>query len=147
MREPPMDTPPKPTHLPDWASDELPLLTETVDEPAIPLLSDPLPEAPLLREPALREPALREPLLRDPQLAEPPESLPPAAGREQPLPTLRPAGDALRHEPLAQIERELHAAAQLIMQEVIDDYMLQIEAELHRRLEEHLASILRAGRR
>lgn len=132
MREPPMDTPPKPTHLPDWASDELPLLTETVDEPAIPLLSDPLPEAPLLR---------------DPQLAEPPESLPPAAGREQPLPTLRPAGDALRHEPLAQIERELHAAAQLIMQEVIDDYMLQIEAELHRRLEEHLASILRAGRR
>ena len=137
MREPPMDTPPKPTHLPDWASDELPLLTETVDEPAIPLLSDPLPEAPLLREP----------LLRDPQLAEPPESLPPAAGREQPLPTQRPAGDALRHEPLAQIERELHAAAQLIMQEVIDDYMLQIEAELHRRLEEHLASILRAGRR
>lgn len=137
MREPPMDTPPKPTHLPDWASDELPLLTETVDEPAIPLLSDPLPEAPLLREPALREP----------QLAESPESLPPAAGREQPLPTLRPAGDALRHEPLAQIERELHAAAQLIMQEVIDDYMLQIEAELHRRLEEHLASILRAGRR
>lgn len=137
MREPPMDTPPKPTHLPDWASDELPLLTETVDEPAIPLLSDPLPEAPLLREPTLREP----------QLAEPPESLPPAAGREQPLPTLRPAGDALRHEPLAQIERELHAAAQLIMQEVIDDYMLQIEAELHRRLEEHLASILRAGRR
>ncbi|THG79770.1 DNA polymerase III subunit chi [Pseudomonas sp. A-1] len=132
-----MDTPPKPTHLPDWASDELPLLTETVDEPAIPLLSDPLPEAPLLREPTLREP----------QLAEPPESLPPAAGREQPLPTLRPAGDALRHEPLAQIERELHAAAQLIMQEVIDDYMLQIEAELHRRLEEHLASILRAGRR
>ena len=132
-----MDTPPKPTHLPDWASDELPLLTETVDEPAIPLLSDPLPEAPLLREPALREP----------QLAEPPESLPPAAGREQPLPTLRPAGDALRHEPLAQIERELHAAAQLIMQEVIDDYMLQIEAELHRRLEEPLASILRAGRR
>ncbi len=127
-----MDTPPKPTHLPDWASDELPLLTETVDEPAIPLLSDPLPE---------------EPLLREPQLAEPPESLPPPAGRERPLPTLRPAGDALRHEPLAQIERELHAAAQLIMQEVIDDYMLQIEAELHRRLEEHLASILRAGRR
>lgn len=111
-----MDTPPKPSHLPEWASDELPLLTETVGEPAIPLLSDPLPEAP-------------------------------PAGREPPPATLRPAGDALRHEPLAQIERELHAAAQLIMQEVIDDYMLKIEAELHRRLEEHLASILRAGRR
>lgn len=116
-----MDTPPKPSHLPEWASDELPLLTETVGEPAIPLLSEPLPEAPLLREPP--------------------------AGREPPPPVLRPAGDALRHEPLAQIERELHAAAQLIMQEVIDDYMLKIEAELHRRLEEHLASILRAGRR
>ncbi|MNF02554.1 hypothetical protein D3C80_2017140 [compost metagenome] len=49
--------------------------------------------------------------------------------------------------PMAQIERELHAAAELIMQEVIDDYMLQIEAELHRRLEDHLASLLRAGRR
>jgi hypothetical protein len=120
-----MDTPPKPSHLPEWASDELPLLTETVGEPAIPLLS---------------ETAMEDvPLLSERLPASPPPS--PAA---PPRPAAREARQA---EPLAQIERELHAAAQLIMQEVIDDYMLQIEAELHRRLEDHLASILRAGRR
>ncbi|MCQ4346173.1 DNA polymerase III subunit chi [Pseudomonas stutzeri] len=130
-----MDTPPKPSHLPEWASDELPLLTETVGEPPIPLL----------REPLLREPPLREPPLREPQAP-----LPPPDGRETPPPAAvapRPSAPPPRGEPLAQIERELHAAAQLIMQEVIDDYMLKIEAELHRRLEDHLASILRAGRR
>lgn len=120
-----MDTPPLPPHpanLPDWASDELPLLTETVGEPVIPLLSEPLDSVPLLSDPL---PAPR---------------VPPAVAS-------RPSAAAEPAMPMAQIERELHAAAQLIMQEVIDDYMLQIEAELHRRLEDHLASLLRAGRR
>ena len=117
-----MDTPPTPANLPHWASDELPLLTETIGEPAIPLLSERLPDTP--------------------------ESPPPAGVAEAAPAPPRPSGAAPRaSEPLAQIERELHAAAQLIMQEVIDDYMLQIEAELHRRLEEHLSKILRAGRR
>ena len=122
-----MDTPPNPphpSHLPEWASDELPLLTETVGEPAIPLLSERAPEAPVLAERAPSSP--------------PPRPVAPSRAAASP---------AAASEPLAQIERELHAAAQLIMQEVIDDYMLQIEAELHRRLEEHLAKILRAGRR
>ncbi|MBV2133824.1 DNA polymerase III subunit chi [Pseudomonas sp. MAP12] len=121
-----MDTPPlppHPAHLPDWANDELPLLTETVGEPGIPLLSEVVPTTPRPSAPA----------------SPPAQAMatPPAASLASP-----PAA-----EPLAQIERELHAAAQLIMQEVIDDYMLQIEAELHRRLEEHLAKVLRAGRR
>lgn len=123
-----MDTPPippQPARLPDWANDELPLLTETVGEPVIPLLSE-REAAPL---PPERAPASPPPTMR-------------AA-----MPTPKPAGTAPAAEPLAQIERELHAAAQLIMQEVIDDYMLQIEAELHRRLEDHLAGLLRAGRR
>lgn len=107
-----MDTPPKPAAWPDLINDELPLLTETVGEPAIPLLSEQVASEP--------PPAVASPV-----------SPPPA---RQP-------------EPMAQIERELQAAARLIMQEVIDDYMLQIEAELHRRLEDHLASLLRAGRR
>ena len=132
-----MDTPPlppHPAHLPDWASDELPLLTETVGEPAIPLLSEPADGVPLLSE----------------QLPARPPAIPPAT----PTPTASAASRAVPADsasdatmPLAQIERELHAAAELIMQEVIDDYMLQIEAELHRRLEEHLAKVLRAGRR
>lgn len=135
-----MDTPPKPSHLPEWACDELPLLTETVGEPSIPLLREPP-----LREPPFCDPVdvpvLREPVLREPPLAERPTA---AQQASAPRPT---AGAARESEPLAQIERELHAAAQLILQEVIDDYMLKIEAELHRRLEDHLTSILRAGRR
>ncbi len=126
-----MDTPPTPANLPHWASDELPLLTETIGEPAIPLLSERLPDTP-----------------ESPAPAAAPASPPPAGVAEAAPAPPRPSGAAPRaSEPLAQIERELHAAAQLIMQEVIDDYMLQIEAELHRRLEEHLSKILRAGRR
>lgn len=126
-----MDTPPlppQPANLPDWANDELPLLTETVGEPGIPLLSEVVP--------ATLRPAGGEPV-------SPPR--PPAPAMSAPTAASMAATAAA--EPLAQIERELHAAAQLIMQEVIDDYMLQIEAELHRRLEEHLAKVLRAGRR
>lgn len=136
-----MDTPPLPPHpanLPDWASDELPLLTETVGEPAIPLLREPL-----LREQLLSEPADAVPLLSEQVPASPPAK--PPATPAAPAASAASASDAAM--PLAQIERELHAAAELIMQEVIDDYMLQIEAELHRRLEDHLASLLRAGRR
>lgn len=127
-----MDTPPlppQPANLPDWANDELPLLTETVGEPGIPLLSEVVPATP---RPAASEPTS-------------PPPYPPAPA--MPTPTAASLAATAAAEPLAQIERELHAAAQLIMQEVIDDYMLQIEAELHRRLEEHLAKVLRAGRR
>ena len=120
-----MDTPPTPANLPHWASDELPLLTETVGETNLPLLSERLPETPEA------PPAIDTP---------PPAAVPAGVSRSA-------LAEARGREPLAQIERELHAAAQLIMQEVIDDYMLQIEAELHRRLEEHLSKILRAGRR
>lgn len=138
-----MDTPPLPPHpanLPDWASDELPLLTETVGEPAIPLLREPL-----LREPLLSEPADAVPLLSEQVPASPPAKPPATPAAPAASAASASASDAAM--PLAQIERELHAAAELIMQEVIDDYMLQIEAELHRRLEDHLASLLRAGRR
>lgn len=140
MATPPI--PPHPAHLPDWANDELPLLTETVGEPVIPLL----------REPLLSEPADAVPLLSEQVPASPPAT--PPATPVTPAPTAAAASRAVPADsasdagmPLAQIERELHAAAELIMQEVIDDYMLQIEAELHRRLEEHLAKVLRAGRR
>ncbi|MNY30407.1 hypothetical protein D3C86_1645150 [compost metagenome] len=126
MATPPI--PPHPAHLPDWANDELPLLTETVGEPLIPLLREPADDVPLLSE---QVPA-----------SSPPVTPPPAVSRAVPADSA--SANAM---PMAQIERELHAAAELIMQEVIDDYMLQIEAELHRRLEDHLASLLRAGRR
>lgn len=125
-----MDTPPippKPAAWPDLINDELPLLTETVGEPAIPVLSEQVAALPLLSERVVP--------------SSPPPAPPVAA------PASPPSAAAPADEPMAQIERELQAAARLIMQEVIDDYMLQIEAELHRRLEDHLAKILRAGRR
>lgn len=137
MDHPPI--PPHPAHLPDWASDELPLLTETVGEPVIPLLREALPDPARANAPADDVSLLAEPLPAELPLAPPAASVPPLAPR--------PAASATAGMPLAQIERELQAAAELIMQEVIDDYMLQIEAELHRRLEEHLAKVLRAGRR
>lgn len=131
-----MDTPPippKPAAWPDLINDELPLLTETVGEPAIPVLSERIAAVPLLSDP----------------LPATPPAAPTVAPPQQPLPTGRPTQADAEEEamPMAQIERELQAAARLIMQEVIDDYMLQIEAELHRRLEDHLTSLLRAGRR
>lgn len=159
MDHPPI--PPHPAHLPDWASDELPLLTETVGEPVIPLLREPLPEpasaaataadAPSASVPAEDVPLLDEPLPAErPGAAPPVLPVPPAAPLASAIAANRTAPTASTSDadmPLAQIERELHAAAELIMQEVIDDYMLKIEAELHRRLEEHLAKVLRAGRR
>lgn len=135
-----MDTPPKTAAWPDLINDELPLLTETVGEPAIPLLQEPLP-----LEPQLAEPLEQAPLQAAPQPVEPPPA--PLAPPLAPAPVSRPAAASDEAMPMAQIERELQAAARLIMQEVIDDYMLQIEAELHRRLEDHLSKILRAGRR
>lgn len=132
-----MDTPPippQPAAWPDLINDELPLLTETVGEPVIPVLSERVPAVPpLLSEVIPPEPA--------PLRAAAPSTFaaPPHPADAPPVPSAA--------EPMAQIERELQAAARLIMQQVIDDYMLQIEAELHRRLEDHLASLLRAGRR
>ena len=124
-----MDIPPKPAAWPDLVNDELPLLTETVGEPAIPVLSERIAATP----PAETPPAA-------PTTPRPAPLMPPLVSRPAP-----PLDEEAM--PMAQIERELQAAARLIMQEVIDDYMLQIEAELHRRLEDHLARILRAGRR
>lgn len=128
-----MDIPPKPAAWPDLINDELPLLTETVGEPVIPLLREPLLSEQVAAEPPPEAAPVSPPPARQPETA---FAAPPAAASSAP-----PA------EPMAQIERELQAAARLIMQEVIDDYMLQIEAELHRRLEDHLSKILRAGRR
>jgi hypothetical protein len=100
---------------------EPPLLTDSIDPRNIPLLSDIVP-------PAFSERPL-QPI--PPQPAAPPRHAPAA----------RPPSLELNR-----LEGELRIAAELILQDVIDDFVPQIEAELRRRLEEHLPDILSTRR-
>ncbi|WP_137819558.1 DNA polymerase III subunit chi [Pseudomonas sp. 2FG] len=123
-----MDTPKpphKPTHLLDdlesirefLAGDESlepPLLTDAIELGEIPLLSD---------------------------IVSPGETPPPsAAAIPTPLPatlasSVQQAVLSDSSSELSRLDNELRAAAQLILQDVIDDFVPQIEAELQRRLE------------
>ncbi|MGH8353017.1 MAG: DNA polymerase III subunit chi [Pseudomonas sp.] len=131
-----MDTPKppkKPTHLLDdlesirelLGDDHLdpPLLTDSIDPLAIPLLSDIVTPPPVPASPAVHAPA--------------------------PAPTPTPGVMAASVPPvpaeareLNRLDGELRAAAQLLLQDVIDDFVPQIEAELKRRLEARLQRLL-----
>ncbi|ATR81960.1 DNA polymerase III subunit chi [Pseudomonas sp. FFUP_PS_473] len=95
-----------------------PLLTETVDHNE---------QIPLLLEEAI-EPVV--PTLE----AEVPSAQPPA--QEAPDPQAR------RQDTLLHLDVELRAAAQLIMQDVIDDFAPHIETEIKRRLDARLERLL-----
>ncbi len=126
--------PPPPAHLLDDLESirdllegdlEPPLLTDTVDADAIPVLSDVVAPPPADAHP-LAEPA-----------PEPPLAAAPAA-----MPDV-PAFEATRQNAeRARLDSELRAAAQLILQDVIDDFVPQIEAELTRRLQARLGRLL-----
>ncbi|RFD27967.1 DNA polymerase III subunit chi [Pseudomonas sp. GL93] len=90
-----------------------PLLTETVEgEVQIPLLFDMVGGKPASAAPA-------------PEVAEP-------------APAAEKAPDAL----LLHLDNELRAAAQLIMQDVIDDFAPHIEAEIKRRMDARMERLL-----
>ncbi|WP_079203019.1 DNA polymerase III subunit chi [Pseudomonas sp. CC6-YY-74] len=125
-----MDTPKppqKPTHLLDdlesirqLLGDENldpPLLTDTIDPDSIPLLSDIVtpPPAPVA------EPAPQ------PQAATLHSSIEQTFSRDSDM---------------NRLDNELRAAAELILQDVIDDFVPQIEAELKRRLQARLSRLL-----
>ncbi|APV40933.1 DNA polymerase III subunit chi [Pseudomonas frederiksbergensis] len=96
-----------------------PLLTETVeegDQEQIPMLFDTVGANPPILEPA------------------PPT---PAAPAAQPAPAASKSADELLH-----LEDELRAAAQLIMQDVIDDFAPHIETEIKRRLSARMERLL-----
>ena len=96
-----------------------PLLTETVedgDQEQIPMLFDTVGANPPILEPA------------------PPA---PAAPAAQPAPAASKSADELLH-----LEDELRAAAQLIMQDVIDDFAPHIETEIKRRLSARMERLL-----
>lgn len=163
-----MDTPklpPKPAHLLDDLESirallgdepngaEPPLLTETLDADGIPLLSEivePVPVPPAAETP----PAPPRPLFQAapvaPAPAPTPTPTPPVEGAPAPaLAPTQPMADAIRQRmtpagnpELVRLDNELRAAAQLILQDVIDDFVPQIEAELKRRLEARLTRLL-----
>jgi hypothetical protein len=129
-----MDTP-KPPQQPTHLLDDLesirqllgdenldpPLLTDSIDLDAIPLLSD----------------------IVTPPLA---PSHPPVVV-SAPLPqatTLRSSIEQTlsRDSDMHRLDNELRAAAELILQDVIDDFVPQIEAELKRRLQARLSRLL-----
>ena len=139
-----MDTPklpPEPAHLLDDLEsirallddepngNEPPLLTESLDADGIPLLSERVEPAPAQPVP----PA--QPQVQAVPASAPAPSQPVAESIRQ---RLTPAGDP----ELARLDSELRAAAQLILQDVIDDFVPQIEAELKRRLDARLTRLL-----
>ncbi len=95
---------------------EPPLLTETIDPQSIPLLSE---------------------IVTPAYAAQPLQPITP--------PRPEPGAGTLSHAPLSRqvselsrLDGELRAAAQLLLQDVIDDFVPQIEAELKRRLQDRL---------
>jgi len=127
-----MDTPKpqqKPTHLLDdlesirqlLGDDNLqpPLLTDTVDDGE-------QEQIPMLFDSVGNEPAAVEP---------PPAPAPTPAA--QPSAPVNKGPDALLH-----LDSELRAAAQLILQDVIDDFAPHIETEIKRRLDARMERLL-----
>jgi hypothetical protein len=98
---------------------EPPLLIDSLDPDSIPLLSEIVTPPPNMAAPA-------------------PKPLPPAAQ------SLRETVNqsVSRDSEVNRLDSELRAAAQLILQDVIDDFVPQIEAELKRRLEARLPRLL-----
>ncbi|MBG6289048.1 DNA polymerase III subunit chi [Pseudomonas nitroreducens] len=114
----------KPPHDPDHLLEDLKKIQDLLDESAA--------EPPLLTESF--EPD-NIPLLSD---VVTPAPQGPAAPAIQPV---EPNAVAQASE-LNRLDLELRAAAQLILQDVIDDFAPQIEAELQRRLEARMQRLL-----
>ena len=121
---------------------EPPLLTETLDDDLqIPVLSEiiePGPDAPAavpLAAVTLSYPV--QPAVAPPQ-PQPPRPVPAT-------PSAASIGSTVQLSLAAQgkLDTELRAAAQLILQDVIDDFVPQIEAELKRRLDARLDRLLK----
>ncbi|WP_440974058.1 DNA polymerase III subunit chi [Pseudomonas koreensis] len=124
-----MDTPKtlqKPAHLLDDLESIRQLLGDDNLQP--PLLTDTVDEGEQEQIPMLFEAVD----------ATPPAIEPPAAPAPAPVAAPVDKGpDALLH-----LDRELRAAAQLIMQDVIDDFAPHIETEIKRRLEARMERLL-----
>ena len=125
---------------------EPPLLTESVDTSAIPLLCDIVPPSELVPpRPSLAAALHNRP---DPAPSVAPVCTPTTPAPATPSPTASAINASLQQRlhpgalELQRVDRELRAAAQLLLQDVIDDFVPQIEAELKRRLDVRLDLLL-----
>lgn len=101
---------------------EPPLLVDSIDPDSIPLLSDIVtPPSSVVAQPPKPKPAVITPA----------QSLRATVTQS-----------VSRDSELNRLDSELRAAAQLILQDVIDDFVPQIEAELKRRLDARLSRLL-----
>lgn len=126
-----MDTP-KPLQKPAHLLDDL----ESIRQ----LLGDDNLQPPLLTDTVEDGEQEQIPMLFEAVDATPPTIEPPPASAPAPAPAAAPVGkgpDALLH-----LDSELRAAAQLIMQDVIDDFAPHIETEIKRRLEARMERLL-----
>lgn len=137
-------TRPKATHLLDdlesirdllGSNPPPPLLTETLDDYNIPVLSDVVDSNEALPDPIA-------PPAKAPVPTTAPTPAPTTAHPDTPDALAMLASSAARALTLKQLEPELRNSAQLILQEVIDDFVPKIEDELRRRLEARLNRLL-----
>ena len=123
-----MDTP-KPLQKPAHLLDDL----ESIRK----LLGDDNLQPPLLTDTVDEGEQEQIPMLFEAVDATPPAIEPPAAPAPAPAAPVDKGPDSLLH-----LDRELRAAAQLIMQDVIDDFAPHIETEIKRRLEARMERLL-----
>ncbi|GGK17863.1 hypothetical protein SAMN04490189_1419 [Pseudomonas koreensis] len=123
-----MDTP-KPLQKPAHLLDDL----ESIRQ----LLGDDNLQPPLLTDTVDEGEQEQIPMLFEAVDATPPAIEPPAAPAPAPAAPVDKGPDSLLH-----LDRELRAAAQLIMQDVIDDFAPHIETEIKRRLEARMERLL-----
>lgn len=139
-----MDTP-KPPHKPTQLLNDLETIRELLGQDSLqpPLLIDSLDPDSI--------PVLSDIVSLPPEPETEAKPVPPAQPAPAPASATAPHSTSLtaslnarlvEKPALQQLDSELRAAAQLILQDVIDDFVPQIEAELKRRLEARLQRLL-----
>ncbi|WP_252090744.1 DNA polymerase III subunit chi [Pseudomonas sp. MWU13-3659] len=97
----------------------------------------------LLGDANLQPPLLTETVEQIPLLLDEPAATAPPVVKAAPAPAPEEDAQARRQDTLLHLDAELRAAAQLIMQDVINDFTPHIETEIKRRLDARLERLLK----
>ncbi|QVM90483.1 DNA polymerase III subunit chi [Pseudomonas entomophila] len=97
----------------------------------------------LLGDANLQPPLLTETVEQIPLLLDEPAAAAPPVVEAAPAPAPEEDAQARRQDTLLHLDSELRAAAQLIMQDVINDFTPHIETEIKRRLDARLERLLK----
>ncbi|MCO7517993.1 DNA polymerase III subunit chi [Pseudomonas guariconensis] len=97
----------------------------------------------LLGDADLQPPLLTETVEQIPLLLDEPAGNAPPAAEPEPAATAEDDPQTRRQDTLLHLEAELRAAAQLIMQDVINDFTPHIENEIKRRLDARMERLIK----